>query len=113
MTILEVDCPICGEVLELTAQDRAELLVGDAIVCNSCRAEMEVTVNRPGKGREPDQFELELLGGLTTCTNCGEEFEVTEQLLAAAPVIESADGLSVSLVDCPHCHAPLELEFEG
>lgn len=107
MATLEIDCPICGEVLELTQQDRAELHVGDVIVCDSCNAEMEVTRN---DGDE--DFELVLLGILTECPNCGEEFEVTEELLEAAPVIESADGVRVSLVDCPHCQARIELEFE-
>lgn len=106
MTILEIDCPICGEVLELTAEDRAELIVGDVIVCDSCQAEMEVTAN------EGEDFELELLGILTTCTNCGEEFEVTEQLLSTSPTLQTPDGASVSLVECPHCRAHLELEFE-
>lgn len=106
MVTLEIDCPVCGEVLELTDADRAELLVGDVIVCDSCNAEMEVTRN----GGDED-FELELLGVLTTCPNCGEEFEVTEEMVAAAPVVESADGVSVSIVDCPHCRAKIELEF--
>ena len=38
--------------------------------------------------------------------------EVTDDLLSTAPMIESADGAAVSLVDCPHCHARIELEFE-
>lgn len=108
MATLEIDCPICGEVLELSEADREELVVGDVIVCDSCNAEMEVTRN----GSEED-FELELLGVLTTCPNCGEEFEITEEMVAAAPVVESADGVSVSVVDCPHCRARIELEFEG
>ena len=32
MSILEVTCPVCDEVLELTDADRAELSVGDAVV---------------------------------------------------------------------------------
>ncbi|WP_167757908.1 hypothetical protein [Deinococcus fonticola] len=107
MATLEIDCPVCGEVLELSAEDRAELQVGDVIVCDSCNAEMEVTRN----GTEED-FELDLLGVLTTCPNCGEEFEVTEEMLDEAPVLESADGVTVSVVDCPHCRARIELEFE-
>ncbi|WP_291425400.1 hypothetical protein [Deinococcus sp.] len=106
MATLEIDCPVCGEVLELTEQDRDGLQVGDVIVCDSCSAEMEVTRN--GEGEE---FELELLGILTICPNCDEEFEVTEDMLAAAPVIESSDGVTVSLVDCPHCQARIELEL--
>ena len=62
MATLEIDCPVCGEVLELSAEDRAELQVGDVIVCDSCNAEMEVIRN--GEGEE---FELDLLGVLTTC----------------------------------------------
>ncbi|MFC5847999.1 hypothetical protein [Deinococcus petrolearius] len=107
MATLEIDCPVCGEVLELGAEDRAQLHPGDVIVCDSCSAEMEVTRNGGG-----EDFELELLGILTECPSCGEEFEVTDELLSAAPVIESADGAAVSLVDCPHCHARIELEFE-
>ena len=60
MATLEIDCPVCGEVLELSAEDRADLVVGDVIVCDSCNAEMEVTRN----GTEED-FELDLLGVLT------------------------------------------------
>ncbi|GGL72299.1 hypothetical protein GCM10010840_08040 [Deinococcus aerolatus] len=107
MATLEIECPICAEVLELSDQDRAELQPGDVIVCDSCNAEMEVT--RSGGG---DDFELELLGILTTCPSCGEEFEVTEELLATAPTVEAADGSEVSVVPCPHCHARIELEFE-
>lgn len=107
MATLEIDCPVCGEVLELSAEDRAELNPGDVIVCDSCSAEMEVTRNGEG-----EDFELELLGILTECPNCGEEFEVTDELLSAAPMIESADGAAVSLVACPHCQARIELEFE-
>lgn len=108
MATLEIDCPICGEVLELSDADREELLVGDVIVCDSCNAEMEVTSNGTG-----DDFELELLGVLTTCPSCGEEFDVTEDMVAAAPVVESTDGASVSVVECPHCQARIELEFEA
>lgn len=95
MATLEVECPICGEVLELTDADRAELQIGDAIVCDSCNAEMEVTKN------EGDDFDLELLGILTTCPNCSEEFDVTEEMIA-----------ETNIVQCPHCTAHIELEFE-
>jgi uncharacterized protein YbaR (Trm112 family) len=107
MATLEVECPVCEEILELTDQDRTELEVGDVIVCDSCNAEMEVTRNGEG-----EDFELELLGVLTTCPNCGEEFDVTEDMLAAAPVVEGVDGEVVSIVDCPHCRARIELAFE-
>lgn len=107
MATLEIDCPVCAEVLELSDADRASLAVGDVIVCDSCSAEMEVTRNGPG-----EDFELELLGILTVCPACGEEFEVTEDLLAAAPTLESADGSVVSVVGCPHCRARIELEFD-
>lgn len=96
MQTLEIECPICGEVLELSGEDRAELSVGDVIVCESCNAEMEVTKN------EGDDFDLDLLGILTTCPNCGEEFDITEEMLA--------NGEHV--VECPHCKAKVELEFE-
>ncbi len=97
MSILEVTCPVCDEVLELTDADRAELSVGDAVVCDNCNAEMEVTAN------QGEDFELELLGILTTCPNCGEEFDVTEEML------DEGDGDTVT---CPHCQAHIELEFE-
>lgn len=107
MATLEIDCPVCAEVLELTDHDRAELQPGDVIVCDSCNAEMEVTRNGGG-----EDFELELLGVLTQCPSCGEEFDVTDDLLQDAPVIESGDGVTVTVVPCPHCHARIELEFE-
>ena len=99
MSILEVTCPVCDEVLELTEADRAELQVGDAVVCDNCNAEMEVTANAG------EDFELELLGILTTCPNCGEEFDVTEEML-------DDEGGNGDTVTCPHCHASIELEFE-
>lgn len=107
MATLEIDCPVCAEVLELTDADRAELQVGDVIVCDACNAEMEVTRNGAG-----EDFELELLGILTVCPNCGEEFDVTEELLAVAPTVEHPDGTLASVVTCPHCRAQIELEFE-
>lgn len=106
MATLEVECPVCLETLELTDEDRAELQVGDVIVCDSCNAEMEVTRNGEG-----EDFELELLGVLTTCPNCDEEFEVTEEMVAAAPTVKGGDGVEVSIVACPHCKARIELEF--
>ncbi|GAA5532584.1 hypothetical protein [Deinococcus aluminii] len=107
MATLEIVCPVCAELLELTDEDRAELEVGDVIVCDSCNAEMEVTRNGAG-----EDFELELLGVLTTCPNCGEEFDVTDEMLADAPTIEGRDGVAATLISCPHCRAQIELEFE-
>ncbi len=106
MAILEIDCPICAEVLELSDEDRAELEIGDAIVCENCNAEMEVIRNAG------EDFEVELLGILTTCPNCDQEFDVTEEMLSAAPTVQSGDGEEVSLVRCPHCQAGVELSFE-
>ncbi|WP_425146825.1 hypothetical protein [Deinococcus sp.] len=102
MSILEVICPVCDEVLELSDADRAELEIGDLIVCENCHAEMEVTRN------DGDEFDLELMGILTTCPNCGEEFDVTEEMLGEGD--SSAQGHAV--VQCPHCQARIELEFE-
>ncbi|MEF2277619.1 hypothetical protein V3W47_04850 [Deinococcus sp. YIM 134068] len=107
MATLEIDCPVCAEVLELTDEDRAALVVGDVIVCDSCNAEMEVTRNTGG-----EDFELELLGVLTVCPNCGEEFDVTDDMLAAAPTVEGEGGSVASVISCPHCRARIELEFE-
>lgn len=107
MATLEIVCPVCAEVLELTDADRSELQVGDVIACDSCNAEMEVTRNGPNQ-----DFDLELLGVLTTCPNCGEEFDVTDEMLEAAPTIEHAGGTVASVVTCPHCRAQIELEFE-
>ncbi len=104
--ILEIDCPVCGEVLALTPEDRAELQVGDAIVCESCNAEMEIVLN------SGEEFELELLGILSLCPACGEEFELTDEMLTAAPLISSDEGEEVSLLRCPHCHAAIEVSFE-
>ncbi|MBZ9749329.1 hypothetical protein GO986_05520 [Deinococcus sp. HMF7620] len=106
MATLEVDCPVCAEVLELTDADRAELAVGDVIVCAACHSEMEVTRNGGG-----EDFELELLGAMTTCPHCDEEFEVTTEMLAAAPTTRAQDGVEVSLMTCPHCKAKFELEL--
>ena len=110
MSILEIECPVCGEVLELSAEDRAELEVGDAIVCDNCNAEMEVTANAG------ETFDLELLGILTTCPNCGEEFDVTEEMLAQTPPNETntagTGAAETSTVQCPHCQAQIELDFE-
>jgi uncharacterized protein YbaR (Trm112 family) len=108
MATLEIDCPVCAEVLELSDADRAGLSVGDVIVCDACSAEMEVTRNGAG-----EDFELELLGILTVCPNCGEEFDVTDDMLASAPTVEGADGSVTSVVACPHCRARIELEFEA
>lgn len=109
MATLEIECPTCGERLELSEQERREFEVGDLLVCSSCETEMEITVNGPG-----EEFELALVdySQFVQCPSCGEEFEVSPELLAAAPVIESVDGLSVSVVECPHCLARIELELE-
>ena len=32
---LEIECPVCGETLALSADDRTGLEVGDAIACES------------------------------------------------------------------------------
>jgi uncharacterized protein YbaR (Trm112 family) len=104
--ILEIICPVCAEVLELSPEDRAELHVGDAIVCESCNAEMEVTANAG------EDFELELLGILTVCPNCQQEFDLTEDLLDHAPIVQTAAGEEASQVPCPHCGASVEVVFE-
>lgn len=103
---LEIDCPVCGEVLELTSEDRTELQVGDAIVCESCNAEMEITLN------SGSDFELELLGILSICPACEQEFDLTDEMLSTAPTIVSDEGEEVSLVHCPNCKAAVEVAFE-
>lgn len=107
MAILEIECPECGELLELDETEVAEFEAGDVLVCGSCETEMEVVK----AGRD---FELAVVdyGQFVECPNCGEDFEVTQAQLDTAPSIESADGLSVLLVDCPHCQARIELELE-
>ena len=109
MATLEIECPTCGELLELSEQERHEFEVGDLLVCSSCETEMEITVNGPG-----DEFELSLVdySQFVQCPSCGEDFEVSQDMLGAAPVIESVDGVSVSVVECPHCLARIELELE-
>ena len=106
MSILEVICPVCDEVLELSDADRAELDIGDLIVCENCHAEMEVTRNAG------DDFDLELMGILTTCPNCGEEFDVTEDMLEASGTVSNGSSEGGAVVQCPHCQAHIELEFE-
>lgn len=108
MAILEIDCPVCGEVLYLSEADRESLKVGDIIVCDSCSAEMEVIRNDSN-----EEFELVLLGAITVCPACGKEFDVTDEMLATAPLVESADGHIVSLVNCPHCQTRIELEIDN
>ncbi|SEJ22050.1 hypothetical protein SAMN04488058_10522 [Deinococcus reticulitermitis] len=109
MATLEIECPTCGELLELSAEERREFEVGDLLVCSSCETEMEITVNGPG-----DEFELALVdySQFVQCPSCGEDFEVSQDMLDSAPVIESVDGVSVSVVECPHCLARIELELE-
>lgn len=104
--ILEIDCPICGEVLALTPEDRAELQVGDVMVCDSCNAEMEIIRN------SGEDFELELLGILSLCPACEQEFDLTDELLTTAPTTLNEEGETVSLVHCPHCKAAVEVSFE-
>lgn len=105
MTTLEIDCPVCDEVLELLEEDRADLHVEDIIVCDSCNAEMIVTRNDGGEA-----FELELLDIMTSCPNCEEEFAVTDQMISSAA--QDNQGIMISVVSCPHCKAQIELEFE-
>ena len=108
MATLEIECPECGELLELDENEVAEFEVGDVLVCGSCETEMEVTVN------DGEDFELAVVdyGQFVECPSCGEDFEVSQQQLDTAPTIESADGVSALLVDCPHCQARIELELE-
>lgn len=105
MTTLEIDCPVCDEILELLEEDRADLNIEDVIVCDSCNAEMIVTRNDGGEA-----FELELLGIMTTCPSCDEEFEVTDEMLNTTA--KAKQDNNVSVVSCPHCKTQIELEFE-
>lgn len=90
---LFITCPVCGEELEITPDDLSTLHVGDVIVCDSCGAELEiVSLNPP---------EFDLLGLLTTCPNCGEEVELTDEMINEGTVIS-----------CPHCSVRFEVEFE-
>lgn len=90
---LYITCPVCGEELEITPEDLKTLHVGDVIVCDSCGAELEIV------SLDPPEFEL--LGLLTTCPNCGEEVELTDEMIAEGTVIT-----------CPHCGVNFEVEFE-
>lgn len=103
---LEIECPVCGETLALSADDRTGLEVGDAIACESCQAEMEITQN------DGPDFELELLGILSLCSACGQEFDITEEMLSSAPSVVSDSGEEVSLLRCPHCKSAVEISFE-
>ena len=90
---LFITCPVCGEELEVTPDDLSTLSIGDVIVCDSCGAELEIV------SLDPPEFEL--LGLLTTCPNCGEEVELTEEMLTEGTVIT-----------CPNCAVKFEVEFE-
>ncbi|HWG85498.1 MAG TPA: hypothetical protein VNT60_08470 [Deinococcales bacterium] len=89
---LILECPVCAEELEVTDDDLNELEVGDAIVCESCGAEIGVT--------SVDPLEFELLGLLTDCPNCGAEVELSEDV---------EDG---SEITCPNCGSGFRVEFE-
>ena len=91
--VLYITCPVCAEELEVPQSEWQTFQVGDVLVCESCGAELEVA------SLDPPEFEL--LGLLTTCPNCGEEVELSEE--------ELEDGRKVN---CPHCQASFEIEFE-
>jgi lysine biosynthesis protein LysW len=90
---LFITCPVCGEELELDAEDVGELAVDDVIVCDSCGAEIGVT--------SVDPPEFELLGLLTECPNCNTEVELDPD--------ELEDG---DRVQCPNCGATFTVELE-
>jgi lysine biosynthesis protein LysW len=89
-----LECPLCGDDVELAGEDLSRLEAGDRLVCGSCGAELEVL------DPDPDHFEAQLLGLLLSCPYCGAEVAVDE------------DAAEAGRVRCPNCGEELELDQE-
>ncbi|MBB6099086.1 DNA-directed RNA polymerase subunit RPC12/RpoP [Deinobacterium chartae] len=93
MRHLTQNCPVCGADLVFTARDLEELQPGDIIACNDCGSDLEVDY-------DGDDLILTEHVYLTACPRCGNEFELTPEMLEH------------NQATCPHCSHAFELEWE-